>query len=134
MRLNFAFFFQATLLLRSVGGWLNWREWNPIQPACRITLPVIPARTLRSSYFWHERRHIPILYNKWRERKKKKKKQKKPTFGGFPVCFVLWAIKCPGRFVPSPHNIKSEINMSECNWLKAKCTVRTHYSSIIIYM
>lgn len=40
----------------------------------------------------------------------------------------------PREVCSSPHNIKSEINMSECNLLKAKCTVRTHYSSIIIYM
>lgn len=52
----------------------------------------------------------------------------------FSVCVVLWAMKYPGRSVPPQHNMKLEINMLECNLLKAKSTVRMHYSNIIIYM
>lgn len=54
-------------------------------------------------------------------------------FSGLSLWFVLWAIKCPGKFIPSQHNIKSEMNTLGCNLLKAKCIIRTHYSGIIIY-
>lgn len=50
----------------------------------------------------------------------------------YVLYFGLWSIQ--GESVPPQHNMKLEINMLECNLLKAKSTVRMHYSNIIIYM
>lgn len=123
---------QGLILPPSLRQHSHWDQWEvgsigASEIQCNqhgeITLPVIPVLILKSSYFWSGWRHTNTA--------QQVKGRNNTIFSGFSVCFILWAIKCPGSFVPSQHKIG---NMLECNLLKAQYTVRTHYSSIIIYV
>lgn len=101
---------QGLILPPSLRQHSHWDQWEvgsigASEIQCNqhgeITLPVIPVLILKSSYFWSGWRHTNTA--------QQVKGRNNTIFSAFSVCFILWAIKCPGRFVSSQHKMKLEI-------------------------